>query len=61
MLVPCILASAMFYYYEPTSEFKDFLKAITAFIPLVVFFSSWLFFKRKNKINVKDIISVPSL
>ena len=37
MIIPCLLASAMIYYYEPTSELQDFWKAATASIPVVVF------------------------
>ena len=45
MLIPCVLASAMIYYYSPTSELQDLWKAVTTSIPLVVFLALGYFLR----------------
>lgn len=53
MLIPCILASAMIFYYEPTSELQDFWKAATASIPVVVFLALGYFLRERVRATSK--------
>ena len=47
LLVPCLLASAMIYYYEPTSQIQELWKAITTCIPLVVLLALGFFLRER--------------
>lgn len=59
MLIPCILASAMIYYYEPTSELQDFWKAATASIPVVVFLAFGYFLRERVRATSKLLFQFP--
>lgn len=59
MLIPCILASAMIFYYEPTSELQDFWKAATASIPVVVFLALGYFLRERVRATSKLLFQFP--
>lgn len=59
MLIPCLLASAMIYYYEPTSELQDFWKAATASIPVVVFLALGYFLRERIRATSKLLFQFP--
>lgn len=59
MLIPCVLASAMIYYYEPTSELQDFWKAATTSIPLVVFLALGFFLRERIRTTSKLLFQFP--
>lgn len=59
MLIPCLLASTMVYYYEPTYELQDLWKAVTASIPLVVFLAIGYFLRERIRITSKLLFQFP--
>lgn len=59
MLIPCILTSAMIFYYEPTSELQDFWKAATASIPVVVFLALGYFLRERVRATSKLLFQFP--
>jgi hypothetical protein len=59
MLIPCILASAMIYYYEPTTEIQDLWKAITTCIPVVVFLALGFFLRERIRGLSKLLFQFP--
>lgn len=59
MLIPCVLASAMIYYSEPTSDLQDFWKAATASIPLVVFMALGFFLRERIRATSKLLFQFP--
>lgn len=59
MIIPCLLASAMIYYYEPTSELQDFWKAATASIPVVVFLALGYFLRERIRATSKLLFQFP--
>ena len=59
MLIPCMLASAMIYYYSPTSELQDLWKAVTTSIPLVVFLALGYFLRERIRATSKILFQFP--
>ena len=59
MLIPCLLASAMIYYYEPTSEVRELWKAITTCIPVVVFLALGFFLRERMRVLSKLFFQFP--
>lgn len=59
MLIPCVLASAMIYYYEPTSGLQDFWKAATTSIPVVVFLALGYFLRERIRATSKLLFQFP--
>ena len=59
MLIPCLLASSMIYYYEPTTELQAFWKAATTSIPLVVFLALGYFFRERIRATSKLLFQFP--
>lgn len=59
MLIPCILASAIIYYYEPSTEIKDLWKAITTCIPIVVFLALGFFLRERIRIMSQLLFQFP--
>lgn len=59
MLIPSILASAMIYYYEPTTEIQDLWKAITTCIPVVVFLALGFFLRERIRGLSKLLFQFP--
>lgn len=59
MLIPCVLASAMLYYYEPVFEIQDLWKTITTGIPVVVFFALGFFLRERMRDLSKLLFQFP--
>lgn len=59
MLIPCILTSAMIYYYEPATEIKDLWKALTTCIPIVVFLALGFFLRERIRVMSKLLFQFP--
>lgn len=59
MLIPCILASAMIYYYEPITKIQDLWKAITTCIPVVVFLALGFFLRERIRVLSKLLFQFP--
>ena len=59
MLIPCILASAMIYYSESTSEIQEIWKAITTSIPLIVFLALGYFLRERIRATSEFLFQFP--
>ncbi len=59
MIIPCLLASAMIYYYEPTSEVRELWKALTTCIPVVVFLALGYFLRERMRVISKLFFQFP--
>lgn len=59
MLIPCILASAMIYYYESAAEIKSFWKAVTSSIPVVLFLALGFFLRERIRATAKILFQFP--
>ena len=53
MLIPCIVASAMIYYYESANEIQHLWKAISSCIPVVVFLALGFFLRERIRATSK--------
>lgn len=59
MLIPCILASAMIYNYEPIAEVQDQWKAITSCIPVALFLALGFFLRERIRATAKVLFQFP--
>ena len=59
MLIPCILASAMIYYYDPVGEIQIMWKAVTSSIPVVVFLALGFFLRERIRATSKILFQFP--
>lgn len=59
LLIPCILASAMIYYSESTSEIQEIWKAVTTSIPLIVFLALGYFLRERIRATSKFLFQFP--
>lgn len=59
MFIPCILASVMIYYSEPTSELQGLWKAITSSLPIVVFLALGYFLRERIRVTSKILFQFP--
>ena len=59
MLIPCILASAMIYYYESATEIQNLWKAVTSSIPVIVFLALGFFLRERIRVTAKILFQLP--
>jgi len=59
MAIPCILASAMVYYYGSAAEIQNLWKVVTSFIPVALFLALGFFCRERIRATAKLLFQFP--
>lgn len=59
MILPCVLATAMMFYSQPSQELQELWRYILTFLPVVVFFALGFFLRERIRATSKILFQYP--